>query len=57
MLIYSAKINVSGSDVDNNNEGITCVSDDAGDYIIQLFNGYMLSNSKEDFLKFIYEKK
>ena len=43
MLIYSPKINVSGSDVDNNNEGITCISDDAGDYIIQLFNGEIIS--------------
>ena len=34
-----------------------CLSEKITNEIIQLFNGYMLSNSKEDFLKFIYEKK
>lgn len=34
-----------------------CLSKKITNEIIQLFNGYMLSNSKEDFLKFIYEKK
>ena len=34
-----------------------CLSEKITNEIIQLFNGYMLSNSREDFLKFIYEKK
>ena len=34
-----------------------CLSEKIINQIIQLFNNYMIDNSREDFLKFIYEKK
>lgn len=34
-----------------------CLSEKITNQVIQLFNNYMIKNSREDFLKFIYEKK
>ena len=34
-----------------------CLSEKITNQIIQLFNNYMIEKSREDFLKFIYEKK
>ena len=34
-----------------------CLSEKINNQLIQLFNNYMIENSREDFLKFIYEKK
>ena len=34
-----------------------CLSKNITNQIIQIFNDYMIENSREDFLKFIYEKK
>ncbi len=34
-----------------------CLSEKTTNQLIQLFNNYMIENSREDFLKFIYEKK
>ncbi len=34
-----------------------CLSEKITNQFIQLFNNYMIENSREDFLKFIYEKK
>ena len=34
-----------------------CLSEKITNKLIQLFNNYMIENSREDFLKFIYEKK
>ncbi len=34
-----------------------CLSNNITNQIIQIFNDYMIENSREDFLKFIYEKK
>ena len=34
-----------------------CLSEKITNQIIQIFNEYMINNSRKDFLKFIYEKK
>ena len=50
-------INFQFQKVLNNYMIDVCLSEKITNQLIQIFNNYMINNSKEDFLKFTYEKK